>query len=105
MTRKEAKTLPSRTPQFVSRETCAAEFEISLSTWDKWVKDGVVPRPYLLGRELSVQRWNWEEVRDHILARGMSLNSESRTPGVNYEALNELRQRNGRGQTTDNRGG
>lgn len=62
--------LPTRTPQFLSRETCAAEFEVSVSTWDDWVKSGVVPKPYMLGRTGSTPRWSWDEISEHIRTGG-----------------------------------
>lgn len=68
--------LPPRTPQFLSRETAAAEFEISVSTWDDWVKSGVVPQPYMLGRTGCTPRWSWDEVSEYIRARGKAQSPE-----------------------------
>ena len=50
-----------RTPQFVSRETGAAELEISPETWDRWVAEGRLPPP-APGFTPSRPRWRWADV-------------------------------------------
>ena len=51
----------NRTPQYVSRETGAAELEISPETWDRWVKSGRLPSP-APGSSPDAPRWRWEDV-------------------------------------------
>lgn len=50
-----------RTPAYVGRETGAAELQISTVTWDKWVKEGVLPPPCHTLPE-GTPRWRWEDV-------------------------------------------
>lgn len=50
-----------RTPAYVSRETGAAELQISTVTWDKWVKDGVLPAACDTFPD-GTSRWRWEDV-------------------------------------------
>jgi hypothetical protein len=50
----------------VSREIGAAELWISPETWDRWVRDGVLP-PAAPGFPASTPRWRWRDV-DHKLA-------------------------------------
>lgn len=50
-----------RTPAYVGRETGAAELQISPDTWDKWVKEGVLPPPCGTLPE-GTPRWRWEDV-------------------------------------------
>src|SRR5882724_12051308 len=55
----------SRTPQYVSRETGAAELEISPETWDRWVKSGRLPPP-APGSSPDAPRWRWEDVDNRM---------------------------------------
>src|SRR5262245_12357396 len=50
-----------RTPKYVSRETGAAELQISPNTWDQWVKDGRLPIS-CGGFPDGTPRWRWEDV-------------------------------------------
>jgi hypothetical protein len=63
MTARKAENLllGHRTPAYVGRETGAAELQISPDTWDKWVKDGVLPPPCGTFPE-GTPRWRWEDV-------------------------------------------
>jgi hypothetical protein len=67
--RKDSIRLPSRTPAFVDRETGAAELAISPTTWDKWVKEGVLPPPV---PGLPEPRWNWVDVQARILGKAQA---------------------------------
>jgi hypothetical protein len=64
--RKSQLPLPVRTPAFVSREVGAAELGISPETWDRWVRDGLLP-PAASEFPSSTPRWRWQDV-DHKLA-------------------------------------
>jgi hypothetical protein len=50
-----------RTPAYVSRETGAAELQISPATWDNWVKDGTLPAACDTF-PAGTPRWRWEDV-------------------------------------------
>ena len=63
-----------RVPEFVDRATGAGELCISPVTWDKWVKDGILPQPGL-GFPESSPRWCWEDVRNKL--RGVGKTSGS----------------------------
>jgi hypothetical protein len=55
-----------RTPQFVDRETGAAELCISPETWDRWVADGRIP-PCEPGFPEGSPRWKWDRVERKLL--------------------------------------
>jgi hypothetical protein len=59
--RKDDLRLPPRTPAFVDREVGAAELRISPETWDKWVKQGILPAP-APGFPAGSPRWRWADV-------------------------------------------
>jgi hypothetical protein len=50
-----------RTPAYVGRETGAAELEISPNTWDRWVKEGIIP-PSCETFPDGKPRWRWMDV-------------------------------------------
>ncbi len=58
----------NRTPRFVSRQTGAAELEISPETWDRWVADGRLP-PAAVGFPPSCPRWRWADVDNKMAGR------------------------------------
>ncbi|KJC52558.1 hypothetical protein UB31_09745 [Bradyrhizobium sp. LTSP849] len=57
-----------RTPAYVSRDTGAAELQISPDTWDQWVKDGHLPAPCDTFPTGS-PRWRWEDVDRKLSGR------------------------------------
>jgi hypothetical protein len=57
-----------RTPAYVSRETGAAELQISPDTWDQWVKDGRLP-PACDALPSGTPRWRWEDVDRKLSGR------------------------------------
>ncbi|TGN90890.1 hypothetical protein EOW77_0003385 [Bradyrhizobium yuanmingense] len=57
-----------RTPAYVSRETGAAELQISPDTWDNWVKDGTLPPP-CDSFPVGTARWRWEDVDRKLSGR------------------------------------
>jgi hypothetical protein len=57
-----------RTPAYVSRETGAAELQISADTWDQWVKEGRLP-PASDGFPAGAPRWRWEDVDRKLSGR------------------------------------
>ena len=89
MKRKEQYKLPPRTPKFLSKETCAAEFEVSIATWDEWVKAGLVPKPYMLGNSSAIPRWSWDEIIECIVARGKNKETLG-SSDFNLSALKDL---------------
>jgi hypothetical protein len=64
-----------RTPAYVGRETGAAELQISPSTWDDWLKDGVLPPPCNTFPE-GTPRWRWEDVDAKLANRPRALTVE-----------------------------
>ena len=59
--KKDNLLLGDRTPAYLGRETGAAELEISPSTWDRWVKEGILPAPCDAFPNGS-PRWRWGDV-------------------------------------------
>lgn len=47
-------------PQFMKRETVAVFFDTSPQTVDRWVKDGAIPAPHIIG---GSKRWDLDELR------------------------------------------
>jgi hypothetical protein len=47
-------------PQFVCRETAARRCEISVDTWDEWVRSGYVGPPAI--ERGQIKRWHWQQV-------------------------------------------
>jgi hypothetical protein len=72
MTSKRNVHLPSRTPAYVDRETGAAELCVSSTTWDEWVKAGVLPPPTVwLGRSRNKPLWRWKDVDAFLAGRNL----------------------------------
>jgi len=46
--------------QFVCRETAARRIEISVDTWDQWVRSGYAPKPAI--ERGQIIRWHWQQV-------------------------------------------
>jgi hypothetical protein len=76
--RKADVRLNSRLTTFVSRESGAAELQVSPSTWDAMVECGQLPEPYFIGRNRDIKRWLWEEVVRKIV--GERITEEQREP-------------------------
>ncbi len=53
-----------RPPAYVSKATLAAELDAGESTFDEWVKSGVLPKPIRLPTR-SV-RWCWAEIEQSL---------------------------------------
>jgi predicted DNA-binding transcriptional regulator AlpA len=60
--RKRDIPLASRLTAYVSRETGAAELQVSPSTWDEMVESGHLPKPVRLGRTGTILRWRCEDI-------------------------------------------
>jgi hypothetical protein len=71
MTARKADIKLDRTPKYVSRETGAAELEISPETWDRWVKSGRLPPP-APGFSPDAPRWRWEDVDAKLLGKAVT---------------------------------
>ena len=56
---------PDIMPEFVCRETAARRCEISVDTWDAWVRDGFVPPPVI--DRGQIKRWYWPRVVARLL--------------------------------------
>ena len=48
-----------RVPEYVTRQRAAAELCMSDDTFDKYVREGVLPSPSVVG---SSSRWKWSEI-------------------------------------------
>ncbi len=66
-TRKADIPLKSRLTKFVSRESGAAELEVSPDTWDGMVTCGIIPKPVMLGPNRNLPRWFWPAVEKRLL--------------------------------------
>jgi hypothetical protein len=66
-TRKADIQLKARLTAFVSRESGAAELEVSPDTWDEMVLCGLLPPPVMLGRNRTIKRWHWPTVERRLL--------------------------------------
>lgn len=86
-----------RTPAYVGRETGAAELQISPDTWDKWVKDGVLPPPCNTFPE-GTPRWRWQDVDAKLANRPRALTIEEQVElgerlGKAYKSTKRKRRR------------
>lgn len=64
------KLLDGETPIFVSRATAAKRLEISVDTFDAWVRDKYVPGPAVTRGQ--VRRWHWPSVEEALKPSGES---------------------------------
>lgn len=69
-----------RTPSYVSRETGAAELQISPDTWDQWVKAGTIP-PACDTFPSGSPRWRWSDV-DNKLSGAKASKSDAAVLGA-----------------------
>lgn len=84
-----------RTPAYVSRETGAAELQISPDTWDQWVKEGRLPPP-CAGFPASTPRWRWQDVDRRLSGRNAEApadDADALMRGVAYYAQKKGRRR------------
>jgi hypothetical protein len=91
-TRKADLRLASRVTAFVTRESGAAELQISPSTWDEMEKCGQLPKPYLLGPRHDLKRWWWPQVIKRIVGAQNPDDDQAQEPYFRRLAL---------GQTSD----
>jgi hypothetical protein len=70
--RKSNLPLPVRTPAFVSRELGAAELAVSPETWDRWVREGILPPP-APGFPASTPRWRWADIDLRLAGKSTEL--------------------------------
>lgn len=67
-----ARTPANRPPAYVSRETGAAELDMSVDTWDAMVKTGQIPPPVKVGISGTTPRWRWEDVDAALSGRAQA---------------------------------
>jgi hypothetical protein len=72
--------LNSRVTAFVSRDSGAAELQVSPSTWDEMVACGQLPKPYLLGPNKDIKRWLWVDVVKRIVGEEIGDDHQEREP-------------------------
>lgn len=53
-------------PIFVSRQTAAAMLEISVDTFDTWLRAGFIPGPQI--ERGQIVRWHWPTLESHLAA-------------------------------------
>lgn len=56
---------PPHRPVFVTRKTAAALLEISVDTFDQWVRSGYVPRATISRGQII--RWHWPTLEARLL--------------------------------------
>lgn len=52
------------TPIFVSRQTAAAMLEISVDTFDTWLRAGFIPPAHIDRGQIA--RWHWPSLESHL---------------------------------------
>lgn len=93
---KFSRPLP-RTPAYIEAIDGAYELSISVDTWHKLVKQGIIPPPIIITDGLP--RWRWEDVDTAVAARVKKTQTETHTPffnvssaaGVEYGTTQETR--------------
>ena len=63
---------PAPEPVFVRRQTAAARCEISVDTFDLWVRDGFVPPPAF--ERGQTKRWYWPDIEMRLAHQGAATN-------------------------------
>jgi hypothetical protein len=53
---------------FVSRQTAAKLLEISVDTFDTWLRAGFVPQPQI--ERGQIVRWHWPTLERHLAGEG-----------------------------------
>lgn len=61
-------TRPDITPVFVSRQTAAALLEISVDTFDLWLRAGFIPAPHIDRGQII--RWHWPTLEGRLSEGG-----------------------------------
>lgn len=79
--KKDNLLLGDRTPAYVSRETGAAELQISPDTWDQWVKEGRIPAACDTFPS-GTPRWRWEDVDRKLSGKIASDTTEAAMRGA-----------------------
>ena len=77
MSRRAASDMP---PAFVCRETAARLCEISVDTWDLWVRDGFAP-PAAIERG-QIKRWHWPDVTARFIQNEIASAADPYMQGV-----------------------
>lgn len=68
------------TPIFVSRQTAAAMLEISVDTFDTWLRAGFIP-PAQIARG-QIVRWHWPSLEAHLAGAADSEQDDPSVRGV-----------------------
>ena len=76
-----------RPPTYVSRETGAAELDLSVDTWDAMVKAGRLPAPIPTGISGTTPRWRWSEVEQALGGRRVTKAQEE--PDLFFRRLSQ----------------
>lgn len=62
------------TPIFVSRQTAAAMLEISVDTFDAWLRAGFIPQAHI--DRGQIVRWHWPSLEAHLAGEPTSASDE-----------------------------
>ena len=54
----------TESPVFVCRDTAARRLEISVDTFDVWVKEGFIPKPTI--DKGQIKRWHWPTIEARL---------------------------------------
>src|SRR5688572_12885816 len=65
-----------RPPTYVSRETGAAELDMSVDTWDAMVRAGHLPPAIYVGIAGTTPRWRWADVDAKLSAQGKAAETD-----------------------------
>lgn len=68
------------TPIFVSRQTAAAMLEISVDTFDTWLRAGFIP-PAKIDRG-QIVRWHWPSLEAHLAGEESRTHHDPSVMGV-----------------------
>lgn len=70
---------------FATRSQCAAIFQVSLDTFDQWVRDGFIPPPAFVHKQ--IQRWHWPTVEAHLIGSACKPELDPYIAGVRNAAI------------------
>jgi len=59
-----APEMPARIPAFVRRQTAARELDISVDTFDLWIKQGIIPPATV--QKGGIWLWRWQALVDAL---------------------------------------
>jgi len=76
-------------PVFVSRQTAAARLEISVDTFDTWLRSGFLPAPQI--DRGQIVRWHWPSIEKRLAGDGESQHHDPFMAGIQNVAKGRRR--------------